>query len=162
MDIGYNDNVRAFGTISAANAVGTSGTAPATQTYLDHWLSGSTDPNVYTAWGTEFAELRYAKMKFTATGITSTNVNVYTQFDFEMDRAENTTQGGSVAVSSAGTTVSFPLAFHAAPAVTATAQSTAALTATASPITSSDFFARVFTSSGAAVAATISWTAIGE
>ncbi len=161
IDIGYNDNVRVFGTITAATGPGMVN-APTTATLLDHWQQGSTDPNVYTVWGNEFATMRYAKMRFTVTGITSTNANYYSQFDVEIDKAENTTQSGSATISSGGTTISYGLPFHSPPFVTGTAVSTAAAYVTASAITSSDAVLHVWSSSGASTSALVNWQAIGE
>jgi hypothetical protein len=162
IDIGYTDNVRVFGTVTGENGPGATG-APTTATYLDYWASGSTDPGTFLLWNADFAIMRYGMMEFTATGITSSNVNFYEQFEVEGDRAENTTQTGTITVDSSGTIVSFPLPFHSPPYVAGTPVSTAPVYITASAITSSDAVLHAWTSSGAAASGiTANWTATGE
>lgn len=161
IDIGYNDNVRVFGTITESNLPGTTG-APTNQTLLDYWLNGGTDPNTYIPWRAEFALLEFAKMRFTVTGITSGNVNIYTQFTVKLDKTQNTTQAGSQVVAIGGTTITFPTAFHSPPFVTGTVVSTSGLYMSASLITDTTAVLQVWDHTGTDVGGTVSWNATGE
>ncbi|MEO6147183.1 MAG: phage tail protein [Sulfuriferula sp.] len=158
-DTAYNDTLRLWSIITATPGPSVSGT-PVTAFSLDYWLSGAVDPNVFNAWGSASAQLRYFRGRVTETpGIVPSYISVFT---ITADKqSANKSDGANFVVAAGGTAVTFTATFHAPPFVNCIVIGSTALFATASNITATGCTIHVFNTSGADVGGTVNWTASG-
>lgn len=115
----------------------------------------------YSGWqdwtiGTVTAEFTKLKIKL----ITSEGIPCISSFIPTIDALE-TTQSGTATIAAAGTAVVFPVRFHNAPVVSATATGATSLVATVASTTATGFTSHVFNSAGTDVGGVITWAGVG-
>lgn len=133
IDTGFNSQFRVWGATSAQMGPGETG-IPDVSFALDSWLSGGTDPGVYTNWSIGFITAEYVKGRITAT-ITPGEVPYVSTFSVTTDIEPTSVQVTGFAVGSMGTMLNYAdygEAFHSLPNVQVTPTSAGATSGTAS------------------------------
>lgn len=161
IDTGYNADLRAYSNITCELLPGNTGAVAAPTLYIDTWLTGQTDPNTFTEWTFGYVEMRYIRFRL-GYAPASGNVSLVAHFVPEIDTAPTVTTADGVVIAAGGTAVTFPQEFHIAPYVVATPQSSSALYATVTDITTSGCTIHVWNASGTDVGGTVNYSATGE
>lgn len=160
IDSEFDDTLRVWATTQAAMGPGQSGQTNFL-TYIDTWLTGESDPNIYNLWSIGFVLMRYLKARFTL-NITPGSVPYITDFAPTADRSPKVQNVTGVVIAPGGTTVTFPERYHFPPYVEAYNANPTALLITETSITDTNFIANVFDTSGANVGGTINYRVTGE
>lgn len=164
IDTGYNDDLRVFADIGYGLGFGAS-EVPALGFAIDTWLTGGSDPAVYTPWTVGYVEMRYLKAQLVYSPIVAGQVAYITEFTPTIDTSPVTESAGNFSVAIGGSTLTFPEAYHAPPYLPAPNVLTptgAGYYASVTGVSATQATITIFDSSGASVAGSVSWTAIGE
>jgi hypothetical protein len=144
IDIGFDDTLRVFATQSATDGRGVTG-SPTLGLLIDSWLTSFTDTEDFVPWTVASLHFRFmrARLQMTIGGSPA----YLTSFVPTVDRPEPVQQQGTnvTAAPTTGTLVVFPEPFHQTPAVTPTATSIGATSATAVNVTPTGFELHVWT-----------------
>lgn len=115
--------------------------------------------NGFEAWSIGSVLFRYLKAR--AHIDTSVGVAILTDFTRIVDAIEYTQKAENVAILAVGTTITLPQPFHTVPYVDILVLSAVAVIATVTGKTSTQFTVNLFDTTGAAVAGSVDWKAIG-
>ena len=159
VDTGYNDNLRVYATIAYGLGFGNT-VAPNLSLEIDTWLHGASDPATFVPWIIGFLEMEYLRAELVYSGITPGNVAYITDFTSIIDNPNNV-ENQVVTISAGGTTVTFPVQFHAPPYVTGTVVSGSGLFMEATSITDTNCVINVYNTSNVSVGGTVNYTATG-
>jgi len=157
-DNGFDDINRVSGVITSAlppiDPVGS-----ATPHFdIDYRLdAGSYDG--FEKWSSGNVDFRYLKARVHVE--TSIGIAIISEFKRIVDAIEWTQRAEDVIIDISGTVITYPLPFHLRPYIDILVISATSINAVVSPKTETQFTVRLFDSSGAAVAGTIDWKAIG-
>lgn len=160
IDTVFNDTLRVYETVQASMGPGQSGQANIL-TYIDTYLTGASDPNIYTTWTIGNVLMRYLKSRFTVT-ITPGSVPYITDFTPTGDRDPKIQDVVGVVIAPGGTTVTFPLPYHFPPYVQAYNANNTALLLTSTGITTTTFVCHMYNTSGSDVGGQINYRVSGE
>lgn len=159
IDTGFNDVLDVYSTSTSAAGPGQSGVPPLTFA-IDTWLTGGSDPDIYTDWISGQINMRYLNGRITMPVVPG-NVGYISAFSIVIDRAPRIENGANVTVSGGGTAITFPSPYHEPPFVQVTVIGSTALIGTAQSVTTTGFTAHVFNTSGSDVGGTINYEATG-
>lgn len=144
IDTGFDDELRLLLTQSHDLGPGVTG-VPVLDLSDEVWLTGESEPGVFSPWEPTVQDLRYVRGRITETpGATPVSL---TEFSIQIDRAPKIETASTVAVDPGGSIVVFPEPFHTAPNVQITATDSSATSAVARNITTTQFEAHVLTGS---------------
>lgn len=160
IDTSFDDTLRVYESVQVAMGPGQSGQANLL-TYINSWLTGGSDPAIYTTWTIGFILMRYLKARFILTVIPG-SVPYITDFTPTGDRSPKIQDVVGVAIAGGGTTVTFPLPYHFPPYVQAVNANNTALLLTVTSITTTTFVCHMFNTSGSDVGGTINYRVTGE
>ena len=134
-DEGFNSASRIYFNVGGYSAPWNT-LGPTFSTYLDTWLTGASDPNVYAPWTVGYITSRYNNARIIDSAAAP---QVLSQFDIGVDAPLTTTPVGPLAVSAIGTTFTFAALglgpFHNVPNVQGTPADTNGTAVGASGIT---------------------------
>ncbi len=160
IDSEFDDTLRVWTTVQAAMGPEQNGQANIL-TYIDTWLTGEIDPNIYKLWTIGLVMIRYLKARFTLTVIPGA-VPYITSFAPTSDREPKIQQVVGIVIPPGGATVTFPERYHFPPYVEAYNANPTALLITETSITDTNFLANVFDTNGTNVGGTINYRVTGE
>ncbi|MDE3023440.1 MAG: hypothetical protein KGI54_16595 [Pseudomonadota bacterium] len=133
LDTGYDSTSRVYSDISYVDGPGQSGT-PVFGFSIDSWLTGQTDPGVYTDWTVGNLDFRYINGRMTLTPVAG-QIPVISDFSYTVDTSPKIETVDNVNTAAGGTAVIFPTPFHLLPTVLATAAGAGMTSASATDIT---------------------------
>lgn len=159
-DLAIDDTLRVYSLIQAIPGPGVSGT-PTTSFAVDSWLTGQSDPNVWTSWTVGALQVRYLRGRIIATpGSVPSYLNAFNINAEALVSSKELT--GSLTAAAGGTAVTFSEPYHLPPFVAASYGGSGAFIATASNITTTGFTAHIFNTSGTNVGGTpFNWKSSG-
>jgi len=164
IDTGFDDDLRVTSEIETGLGPGQAG-APALAFSIDTWLTGGTDPGVYTPWTIGFLTMRFLKGRIDYAPIVAGAVSFISDFVITIDTSPRIEQGGSFDVAAGGSVLVFPTPFHFPPFMPAPnvlAPTGAGYYASATSVSATQATITIFDHTGVAVAGTVSWSATGE
>jgi hypothetical protein len=159
VDTGYNADLRVYFTQILTPGMGVIGTTSFFEA-IDTWLTGQTDPGVYTPWTIGSINMRYIKSQITHT--VASVPSFISDFTVIIDSQPQIEQGAAVVVPPGGTFITFPTPYHTPPNVLVSTGGGTALYASWSNITTLGFDCNVFNSTGTDVGGTVSWNSTGS
>ncbi len=163
MDASYDENLRVYDTQNFGLGYGQAG-SPAMQSFIDTWLTGATDPDVYTLWVIGFIIMRYIRGRISAT-VAQGELFYISDYTLVVDMAPviETPAANVVISATGGTWTVFPQPYHQTPFVIPVPISSSGpvTSATASGVTNLGCYLHLWNGS-TEVTGVASYTATGE